>query len=128
MVTVADLGPAPCGANLTATTHDPAEGMEAQPAAGVAVNEVASAPVTVAAVTRRAATPVFETVMFRAAEVARTFVFGNAIDAGVTAARGATERVVSENRSCSMFHRVSMPSAPPLLSTVMLPLAFAVTV
>ena len=40
----------------------------------------------------------------------------------------ATVSVVSLNRSGSTFRTVSIPSAPPLLSTVMLPSAFGVIV
>ena len=54
----------------------------------------------------------------------------------VTAARGGAccpalltaGTVVSENCSCSMFQRVSIPSVPPWLSTVMLPFALWVMV
>ena len=44
------------------------------------------------------------------------------------AAGTATGKVASLNCRRSTFHTVSMPSAPPLLSTVMLPLAFDVIV
>jgi len=90
MFTVADKAPAAFGANLTATTHEAPCARAVQPAAGVAVNEAALAPVTVTPVTFSVATPAFSTVMFRTADCAPTLVvFGKAIEVGVTVAGAA---------------------------------------
>ena len=130
MVTVAVFAPVVVGAKVTLTVHEAPAATEAQPAAGVAVNSAASVPVTVTPDTTRAAFPVLLTVMARAAEVVATFWLPKARAVAVTEAvgAGAVLTAVSLNRSCSMLRRVSMPSAPPLLSTVMLPSAMGVMV
>ena len=48
--------------------------------------------------------------------------------AAVLAGLSTAGTVVSENCSCSMFQRVSIPSVPPWLSTVMLPFGLNVMV
>ncbi len=63
MVTVAVFAPAVVGAKVTFTVHEAPGATEAHPAAGVAVNDAASVPVTVTPDTTRAALPVLPTVI-----------------------------------------------------------------
>ena len=130
MFTVAVFAPAVVGAKVTLTVHEAPGATEAQPATGVAVNDAESVPVTVTPDTTRAAVPVLLTVMARGAEVVATVWPPKARAAAVTEATGAGSRltVVSLNLSVSMLRTVSTPSAPPLLSTVVLPSAFRVIV